>query len=350
MQSITKKLLILDGIGGVPLGREMHEAFCAQGVDASYYDCAQLPKISLYGLKSAFAKLINRADKADAFYHLPRLDLAAFKQLIAKEQPTHVLVIGFIYKFLSPKDLQTLKLLQDFKLYLYDTDSCNLYAKRREFMFFLAYELPTYDTIFSFSKVTTRFFKETKNLNAIHFPFGAKPLLTQVQGNQKQEVLFVGSGDLRRIFLLEHIKDKVLIFGNRWDRNRPFISAQLQSKINDTAIWGEALYQQLRDAKIVLNITRSHFYGAETGINLRIFEALAAGCFLLTDYCDEVAELFMIGEEIEVFRSANELKEKVDYYLANPEARKKIAKKGHEKFLQHYTWDARVKTLALLTR
>ncbi len=78
---------------------------------------------------------------------------------------------------------------------------------------------------------------------------------------------------------------------------------------------------------------------------MRLFEALAAGCFLLTDDCEEVAELFEVGVEIEVFKNATELKEKVAYYLANPAEREAIAKRGHAKFLKSYTWNARVSDL-----
>ena len=103
-----------------------------------------------------------------------------------------------------------------------------------------------------------------------------------------------------------------------------------------------ALHALLSQSKIVLNITRTDFYGAETGINLRIFEALAAGCFLLTDHCDELGELFRIGEEIETYRSSGELAEKVRHYLADPDARQAIAVAGHAAFLARHSWQARL--------
>lgn len=345
---MSQKLLILDGISGVPLGHEMAEAFNAQGINTVYCDCAKLPKISLYAFKASFAKLVNRADKKDIFYHLPRVKLSAIESIFSQEKPTHLLVIGFIYKFVSPQLLQKMAKKANCKLYLYDTDSCNLYAKRREFVFFLEKELTIYQEIFSFSKVTTQFFKCTKNLNASHFPFGAKPIqaLTRSDLAVKHDVLFVGSADLRRILLLEHIREYVSIFGNRWQRNYPLISTELQKQITDRALWGEELYASLASAKIVLNITRTHFYGAETGVNLRLFEALAAGCFLLTDDCEEIAELFEVGVEIEVFKNATELREKVAYYLAHPAEREAIAKRGHAKFLKSYTWQARVLDLS----
>ncbi|MGB7817029.1 MAG: glycosyltransferase, partial [Methylotenera sp.] len=53
-------------------------------------------------------------------------------------------------------------------------------------------------------------------------------------------------------------------------------------------------------------------------------------------------EMFVIGEEIEVFRNAKELVDKVDFYLLNPDKRVAIAKRGHEKFLKSHTWESRV--------
>lgn len=339
-----QKLLILDGIGGVPLGREIHEAFCDSNVNATYYDLSELKKIRFYRLRSGLAKLINRAEKISGFFHLPKLDLKIFFTLMEKEQPTHVLIIGFAYKLIAPSVLKQLKQDYGFSLYLYDTDSCNLYSKRREFIFFLDHELTVYDKIFSFSKVTTQFFKRTRSLNAVHLPFGAKPIPYQSE-IKNNNVLFVGSGDLRRIFLLENIRDEVVVYGNRWERNFPLISPELQSHIVDQSTYGDDLHQLLRESKIVLNITRTHFYGAETGVNLRIFEALASGAFLLTDHCEEIAELFEVGVEIETFNNASELKLKVEYYLANPEVREAIAKRGYEKLMKTHAWKMRVKFL-----
>lgn len=340
------KLLILDGIGGVPLGKEVYDAFLFHGVQTVYFDCAKLKKKFGYPLRAGIDKFLNRVSTPDDFVYLPKVKSSVLPKLIDSERPTHVLVIGFAYKFFSCTELITQQSKYGFTLALYDTDSCNLYSKRREFIHFLSKELPIYDKIFSFSKGATFFFRETLGLEAFHFPYGAKPLPKVGDSNKDTDVLFVGSCDLRRIFLLEKINQYVEIHGDRWARNLPLISPKLKSKISDKSIWGDALLHKLTQAKIVLNITRTYFYGVETGINLRIFEALSAGCFLLTDYCDEVAELFEIGKEIEVFRSAAELKEKVEYYLAHPQEREAIARCGHAKFLSHFTWEKRVGALA----
>jgi spore maturation protein CgeB len=115
-------------------------------------------------------------------------------------------------------------------------------------------------------------------------------------------------------------------------------------------VWGQELHRLLSSAKIVLNITRSEFHGAETGINLRIFEALAAGCFLLTDRCEEVESLFLTGVEIETFGSSTELTQKLSHYLQDNEARERIANQGHQAFLQRHTWQIRASEMLLLMK
>lgn len=339
------KILVLDGISGVPLAKELCEAFASNGTEVTYADLRKFKPLMFYGVKSAFRKALNKRETADGFYHLPKLNEASFEAYIKQESPSVILIIGFVYKYLAPAFLLRLKLQYNLKLFLYDTDSCNLYSKRREFVFFIENELPVYDEIFSFSKITTRFFKDIRKLNASFLPFGAKKLELSTNVNQNINVLFVGSCDLRRAFMLENIRSYVTVFGDRWSRNYPLMSDELKSRVTDHSVWGEKLYQLLFDSKIVLNITRSHFYGAETGVNLRIFEALAAGAFLLTDYCEELTELFVAGEEIEVFRSSGELVEKVKYYLANPEKRLEIARRGHQKFLERHTWDTKARYL-----
>jgi spore maturation protein CgeB len=337
----SNRLLILDGIGGVPLGREVTAACQAHGIDTVYQDCAELPAIPAYGLRAAFAKALNKHERHDSFFFLAKLAKRTVSALMTKHRPSRVLVIGFIYKHIDPALLAMLKRKLGFSLHLYDTDSCNLYERKREFVFFIENELPIYDNILSFSSVTTRFFHDSLGLPAHYFPFGAQPIDMPPTSGKSLEVLFVGSSDLRRVFLLEHIRDHVSIFGDRWTRNAALMSPALQKRVQDRQVWGKELHQLFADTRIVLNITRSPFHGAETGINLRIFEALAANTFLLTDHCDEIGELFTPSVELDTFHGSAELVEKVAWYLANPMARAEIARRGHERFLAEFTWEKR---------
>lgn len=339
-----KRLVIFDGISGVPLARELHAAFLAEGVDAVYVDGQQLENRTFYELRATVVKSLDKLRDGNGFYHVPRGTDSAFVKMIETTSPDILLVVGFLFRFVSPALAAKLKRERQFSLLLYDTDSCNFYSRRREFVFFLERELPVYDRIFSFSRVTTDLFRQTLGFDAVYFPFGAKPIPAEPDPVVSDiDVLFVGSADLRRVLLLEKIRDRVSIYGKRWERHGALMSPQLRGRLNSREVWGAELHAVLRRSRIVLNITRSDFYAAETGLNLRIFEALAAGCFLLTDYCDELRGLFRLGEEIETYRSSDELREKVDYYLRHEDRRMAVAARGYERFCRDFTWQARVR-------
>lgn len=339
-----RKCLIIDGIGGVPLGRELFDAFLQAGSQAVHWDALKQKSRRCYGLSSAIYKARNKSRDREGFSHLPRLPLEPLRNVLKEEAPTHVLVVGFLYKHYDVAQVAELVRSAGARFILYDTDSCNLYSKRREFLYFIEKELPLYDQIFSFSERTTRFFRETLCLNALHLPFGAV-VVPELGIEKDRDVLFVGSADLRRVFLLENIREYLSIRGNRWRRNYSLMSSTLRHRVDDRPVWGEELQTLLQSSRIVLNITRSDFYGAETGVNLRIFEAIAAGCFLLTDYCDEIAALFTPGQDIEVFRSGEELNDKVRYYLENPQERERIARNGRARLLEQHTWANRVERI-----
>ena len=63
-------------------------------------------------------------------------------------------------------------------------------------------------------------------------------------------------------------------------------------------------------------------------ITLRVFEVLACGGFILAEYSEALAELFEIGTEIEVWRTKEELLDKIKFYIDKTVIRDKIRRKG----------------------
>lgn len=73
-------------------------------------------------------------------------------------------------------------------------------------------------------------------------------------------------------------------------------------------------------------------------IKARVFEVPACGGFLLTGDAEDLGSYFVEGEEIEVYRSGEELVEKIRRYLGDEDARARIARAGHERVLGEHTY------------
>ena len=87
-------------------------------------------------------------------------------------------------------------------------------------------------------------------------------------------------------------------------------------------------------SKINLNIT---IRSIQTGLSQRVWDILGCRGFLLSNYQAEIPEYFTIGQDLDCFENAAELKEKVAYYLAHDERRQEIASRGYETVKEKHT-------------
>lgn len=97
-------------------------------------------------------------------------------------------------------------------------------------------------------------------------------------------------------------------------------------------------------SKINLNITSKSI---RTGLPLRIFDILGCGGFCLTNYQSELADYFTIGQDLECYTDANDLSEKITYYLSHEEERAEIARNGFETVQKNHNYPERL--LQMLT-
>lgn len=82
----------------------------------------------------------------------------------------------------------------------------------------------------------------------------------------------------------------------------------------------------------------------KNGLNQRVFDVPATGAFLLTDHKEVLREMFG-PEEVVTYRSLDEAKEKLAYYLKYPETRRRVAARARERVLSRHTYEHRVQVI-----
>lgn len=102
----------------------------------------------------------------------------------------------------------------------------------------------------------------------------------------------------------------------------------------------------IKCSKINLNLTNRPI---KTGLPLRIFDLMACGGFVLSNYQAEIPEIFVPGEDIVVYDSIPDMLQKIDYYLEHDEERSTIAKNGYEKVKRLHSYDERIAAMFTLS-
>lgn len=97
-------------------------------------------------------------------------------------------------------------------------------------------------------------------------------------------------------------------------------------------------------AQSAINLNINHAQ-TKSGVPPRVFDALAAGGFVLSDSNPEIASMFDIGDEIACFDSPEELRELIPRYLADATAREAMARKGQRKVLERHTLGQRLRKI-----
>ena len=84
-------------------------------------------------------------------------------------------------------------------------------------------------------------------------------------------------------------------------------------------------------------------YSIKNDINMRIFEVMSCGTFLLTNRIkgNGFRELFEEGKNLIVYRNPKELFRLIDYYLNHNSQREQIAKQGYQLVASRHTYQKR---------
>ena len=95
-------------------------------------------------------------------------------------------------------------------------------------------------------------------------------------------------------------------------------------------------------SRINLNVTLPSIV---CGAPQRVFDIMACGGFVLTNYQTDLEELFQIGKDIETFASLEELTDKILFYLSHEHLRVKIALTGFSTVTNEYSFSKQIQKM-----
>jgi spore maturation protein CgeB len=151
-------------------------------------------------------------------------------------------------------------------------------------------------------------------------------------GGPKHELLFVGNSRGTRRTIIDDVSPSshdLAVYGGGWD---PELVDP--AHVRGSVVPNRDLPAYYGAAAIVLN---DHWIEqVEAGlINNRLYDALAAGAFVISDPVPGLDEEFDGG--VVTYCDAADLALKVESFLADPEARKRHAERGRRAVLAHHT-------------
>jgi len=160
-------------------------------------------------------------------------------------------------------------------------------------------------------------------------------------------IIYHSNQVLRTIGLSESLRRRWPLIGRgaSWRSNpsTPSIRDRYPERCHPS-VFGLQYLEILARSKIAFN---SHIDMAQDYCgNMRMYEATGLGACLLTDWKDNLPELFEPDVEVVTYRSGNECVEKTRYLLDHDSERRAIAAAGHRRTLRDHTYFCRVKVLA----
>lgn len=208
-----------------------------------------------------------------------------------------------------------------------------------------------YDLVISSFPPTIEWFRQKGIPTELHrLGFEPRVLSRMEPGNSSFDLTFVGSFfnvHSSRVALLEVLCDRfeqMKIWGPEVD-NLSSDSPIRRCYVGQA--WGREMYQILCDSSITLN---HHGDVAPYANNCRLYEATGVGTLLITDWKENLHEIFDPGKEVVAYRSAEECIEMIQYYLEHKEERKTITHAGKQRALQEYTYYQRMQELVDIIR
>lgn len=212
-------------------------------------------------------------------------------------------------------------------------------------------DLGAYDLIVSsFPHYVERYRRQGIKCEYLRLAFEPRVLKLLGPVQSSHAVVFVGAytrnhANGNRLF--EHVASRVPVEFWGYGMNGLSLDSLIRGSYKGEA-WGLQMYRVLAESKISLN--RHSDLSDRFANNMRLFETTGVGTFLLTDWKDNLSEMFEVGKEVVAYRTPQECVELITYYLDHDDERRAIARAGQARTLREHTYGQRMKELADIVR
>jgi hypothetical protein len=206
---------------------------------------------------------------------------------------------------------------------------------------------PFYKTIghfFATDKLMADWFNKNTDVKGHYIPAGVydKEVYIDTAGDDAgNDVIFVGSRGYHpewqyRPQLIDNLKG---MYGKKF--------THVGGDGDTGTIRGQRLNRVYASSKVAVGDTLCIGFDYPYYFSDRLFESTGRGGFTIFPYIKGIEDNFVIDKEIVTYEFGNfdQLKDKIDYYLMNPEEREEIRQAGHNRTYRDHTYVERWKTI-----
>ncbi len=192
-------------------------------------------------------------------------------------------------------------------------------------------------------------YREIGLLNAIYFPFGCNENIFRKLDVEKQhDVSFVGAWHPHREWVLKRLKKagiSVGVFGYRWPQGeisqeqmvRCFNESRINLNLSNSASWD--IRYLASSPRACVNRLRSRKNVEQ--MKARVFEVAGCGAFQLSYFVEGLSNCYEIDRELAVYADADDLIDKVKFYLAHDALRESMALSAYARTIEQHTFRQR---------
>lgn len=237
----------------------------------------------------------------------------------------------------------------------YSVPMCNWFGDDPwEFPVFSGPASRYYSHFFTYDPYSVSFYRQAGHPNAYHLPYGYDITITanlEISPFEKEkygcEVSFIGTYYPEREEWLKKLSEnyQIKIWGRGWS------NTSVKHLYQGSALYGYDMLKALKSTKIVLNLHKDFDKGVTfsgSGLNLRVMEAAACGACQVSNYQEDIPKRFDNDKEIVLFKTYDELTDRLNYLLSSETVRQEIGKAALNRVAKEHTLEQRMADLIKL--